>query len=216
MKLLLLSFLCAAFLSCASRPAPGLPPEIPQEIPPVPKLIMGTGIVPPAVLASFLLDANPNADPAFVRDLARLYVEEAAIEEVNHDMAFAQMCLETGFLQYGNLVQPDMNNFCGLGAIDIEHPGERFPDPRTGVRAQIQHLKGYASAEPLEQTLVDPRYRWIRPYGKAPAIRDLTGTWAVDRSYGDKLDNMLERLYLFSFLPAGQRQPTASQQVVKY
>jgi hypothetical protein len=91
-----------------------------------------------------------------------------------------------------------MNNFCGLGAIGPGQPGEVFPDPRTGVRAHIQHLKAYATAEPLNGVLVDPRYRWVR-YGSSPTIHGLSGTWAADKSYSDKIGVILERLYSFSF-----------------
>jgi hypothetical protein len=123
-----------------------------------------------------------------------LYVEEAAAEGVNHDMAFAQMCLETGFLRFGGLVSAGMNNFCGLGAIGPGQEGEVFPDPRTGVRAHIQHLKGYATDLPLNGELVDPRYRWVRK-GSSPRIRGLAGTWAADKSYGEKINRILERMY---------------------
>jgi hypothetical protein len=136
-----------------------------------------------------------NPDAALAQRLAGFYVEEAGIEGVNHDVAFAQMCLETGFLRFGNLVTPDMNNFCGLGAMDAAHPGERFPDPRTGVRAHIQHLKGYATDAPLKQELVDPRYKWILPKGKAPTIAGLAGTWATDPDYAAKISGILTRLY---------------------
>ncbi|MDR1956735.1 MAG: glucosaminidase domain-containing protein [Treponema sp.] len=207
-------FLCilvaGIFFSCATRPgveipenpAPAvpLPGNVPEEPPPppVPEYIMGKGIMVPEKLASFLLAANPEAAESFVRDLAALYVAEAGIEGVNHDVAFAQMCLETGFLRYGNLVTPDMNNFCGLGSTGPGQPGERFPDPRTGVRAQIQHLKGYATDAPLKQELVDPRYRWVR-YGSSPLIQGLAGTWSVDPTYGDKIKDILKRLYQFSW-----------------
>ncbi|MDR2398349.1 MAG: glucosaminidase domain-containing protein, partial [Spirochaetaceae bacterium] len=160
--------------------------------------ILGQGQVAADKLAAFLLAAHPEADAAFVQDLAELYVQEAAIEGVNHDVAFAQMCLETGFLRYGNLVTAEMNNFCGLGSIGPGQPGEWFPDTQTGVRAQIQHLKAYATDAPLKQTLVDPRYRWVR-YGSAPAITGLAGTWSADRAYADKIRNILERLYRFSW-----------------
>jgi hypothetical protein len=148
-------------------------------------------------LTAFLLAQNPGADTAFVRRLAAFYVEEAAIERVNHDVAFSQMCLETGFLKYGNLVTPDMNNFCGLGAIGPGQPGERFPDARTGVRAHIQHLKAYATEEPPVQPLVDPRYRWVQ-YGSAPTIDGLARRWAADPAYGEKITTVLERLYTAS------------------
>ncbi|MDR2393997.1 MAG: glucosaminidase domain-containing protein [Treponema sp.] len=173
-------------------------PERPPPIPAVPEYIMGQGRTAPEKLALFLLASNPEAEESFVKNLAAIYVEEAGIEGVNHDVAFAQMCLETGFLRYGNLVTPDMNNFCGLGSMGPGQPGEWFPDPKTGVRAQIQHLKGYATEAPLKQELVDPRYRWVR-YGSSPEIEGLAGTWAMDPSYADKIKNILERLYRFSF-----------------
>jgi hypothetical protein len=148
-------------------------------------------------MAAFLLKINRNADVEFVKGLSRLYIEEAALEGVDHDVAFAQMCLETGYLRYGGLVTSDMNNFCGLGALSPEAPGERFSTPQMGVRAQIQHLKGYATEDPLQQELVDPRYKFVR-YGSAPTIEGLAGTWAADRGYAEKLVNILQRLYATS------------------
>jgi hypothetical protein len=145
----------------------------------------------------FLGEINPQADRDQVEQLAVFYTEEAAAEGVNHDIAFAQMCLETGFLRDGGLVTPDMNNFCGLGATGPAHPGESFPEPRIGVRAHIQHLKAYATDNPLNRELVDPRYRWVR-YGSAPTITGLSGTWAVDREYGNKIKSILERLYRYA------------------
>jgi hypothetical protein len=159
---------------------------------------MGKGLVPSGDLASFLLSANPQGDADFVKTLTGYYIQEADLEGVNHDIAFAQMCLETGFLKYGNLATPDMNNFCGLGSISEAEPGERFPNPQIGVRAQIQHLKGYASADPLVQDLVDPRFKWI-PRGSAGTIHDLAGKWATDPDYGDKIAGILRRLYAFAF-----------------
>jgi len=178
------------------------PPERPA-VPSIPEYIMGNGIIAANDMVAFLLDSNPGAEKDFVTNLALIYMEEAAIEGVNHDTAFAQMCLETGFLRYGNLVTADMNNFCGLGAIGPGQTGERFPDPRTGVRAHIQHLKAYATDEPLKQELVDPRYRYVR-YGSSPSIKGLSGTWAADRSYDVKISNILERLYKFVFENKGE------------
>jgi hypothetical protein len=178
-------------------PAPGqAPPERP--IPEIPLRILGTGQIPGEGLSRFLLALNPAAGEDFAEELAGYYTEEAGAEGVNHDVAFAQMCLETGFLRFGNLVSPDMNNFCGLGAIGPEQRGERFNEPRIGVRAHIQHLKAYATEEPPQRDLVDPRYRWVR-YGSAPTIYGLAGTWAADREYGEKIRNILEELYRYYY-----------------
>jgi len=177
-----------------------VPEEVPEkpEIPVVPELIMGDGILSPEAMSAFLLAANPWAEKEFVEDLAFIYIEESAVEGINHDTAFAQMCLETGFLSFTGLVSPEQNNFCGLGATGPGQPGERFPDPRTGVRAHIQHLKAYATDKPLKQELVDPRYYFVR-FGSSPAIRGLSGTWATDELYADKIANILERLYTFAY-----------------
>jgi hypothetical protein len=173
------------------RPAVAVPER--AENPLVSRTLLGQGQIEAEKLAAFLLTTNSRADPEFVTQLARFYVEESALEGVDHDVAFAQMCLETGFLRYGGLVTPDMNNFCGLGATGPGNPGERFATPQLGVRAQIQHLKGYATEDPLSQELVDPRYKYVR-YGAAPTLEGLAGTWATDHSYAEKIASILERI----------------------
>jgi hypothetical protein len=113
------------------------------------------------------------------------------------------MCLETGFLGFGGLVTPDMNNFCGLGSTGLPGPdglpekGLSFSEPRLGVRAHIQHLKAYASTEPLKQELVDPRYKYVR-LGSSPTIEGLAGTWAADREYAKKINAIMKRLFDFA------------------
>jgi len=167
-------------------------------MPVVPEFIMGKGLISQDAMSAFLLAANPGAEKEFVEELAFIYIEEATAEGVNHDTAFAQMCLETGFLSFTGLVSPEQNNFCGLGAIGPGQPGEIFPDPRTGVRAHIQHLKAYATDTPLKQKLVDPRYYFVR-FGSSPEIKGLSGTWAADLLYADKIGKILERLYNFAY-----------------
>lgn len=154
------------------------------------------GIKTQKQLTSFFMSQNPHADKRQVRRLAALYIEEAAAEGINSDCAFVQMCLETGFLTFGGLVTPDMHNYCGLGAIDAEHRGETFATERLGVRAHIQHLHAYATTEDvkLNNECIDNRYRYVRPRGKAPTIAELAGTWAGDKDYGAKLEDLLVRL----------------------
>jgi hypothetical protein len=177
-----------------------------EQRPKPPEEIMGKGMAEKEKLALFLIVNNAKVDSSFAQSLAGFYVEEAAVEGVNHDVAFAQMCLETGSLKYGGLVTPDMNNFCGLGSTGARNPdgqlerGNAFPDPRTGVRAHIQHLKAYASDEPLNQELVDPRYSYVKQRGiAATTIQGLTGRWAMDLHYGKKIKAILHQLYEFAF-----------------
>ncbi len=147
-------------------------------------------------LYAFFLAHNPEADKKMVREIAALYVSEAKMEGINSDCAFVQMCLETGFLCFGGLVTPDMHNYCGLGAINAEQPGERFETMQLGVRAHIQHLHAYATPESvkLNNECIDNRYKYVLPRGKAPNITDLTGTWASDSQYDQKLERLLMEL----------------------
>lgn len=158
--------------------------------------LIGTGKKTPKQLYKFFMKNNRKADKKKVKRLASYYVQEANAEGINSDVAFVQMCHETGFLRFGNLVTEDMNNFCGLGSMDAEHKGETFETELLGVRAHIQHLQAYATTEdvPLRQELVDPRYNWVHKTKLVDDIFGLTKTWATDPDYGNKLDALMRRL----------------------
>ncbi|MEB3212003.1 MAG: N-acetylmuramoyl-L-alanine amidase [Leptolyngbyaceae bacterium] len=155
--------------------------------------IVGRGKTSDVHLIMFLTSNNERALDKFP-DLPKFYREEAAIEGINHDIAFCQMCIETGFLRFGGDVKPEQNNFAGLGAIGGGADGAHFRSPRLGVRAHIQHLKAYASQAPLVQELIDPRFRFVTR-GVAPLVDQLSGRWAADLEYGKKILAMLRRLY---------------------
>ncbi len=189
-KLLTLSVLLGTafvFYSCMSSRT--FVPQCSREL-------LGTGIKTDMELAAFFISENPDIELSDITRLAGYYVREAAAEGINSDVAFVQMCLETGFLRFGNLVVPEMHNYCGLGAMDAEHPGEWFETEEMGVRAHIQHLQAYATTEDvkLNQELIDPRYNWVHKVKLARTVFDLTKNWAMDPEYGNKLDNFLTRL----------------------
>ncbi|BAZ85291.1 hormogonium tapered terminus morphoprotein TftA [Dolichospermum compactum] len=144
-------------------------------------------------LQAFLKINNESAITQFP-DLPKLYREEASIEGINHDIAFCQMCLETGFLRFGTDIKPQQNNFAGLGGVGGGAEGASFPSARIGVRAHIQHLKAYASLEPLVQPEVDPRFRFVTR-GIAPSVNQLSGRWSADLDYGIKIIAIIRRLY---------------------
>lgn len=158
--------------------------------------IMAPGIVTASELADFFLTQNPSADYSEVQSLATFYVYEGLAEGVNYSLAFCQMCLETGFLKFGNLVTPQMHNYCGLGAMDAEHPGESFATMQLGVRAHIQHLQAYGTTEEqtLKQPLVDPRYSWVHKTKYTKDLWGLSGTWATDTEYANKINALMCKL----------------------
>ncbi len=155
--------------------------------------IMSPGNTSEVQLQLFLKNNNENALKQFP-DLPKLYREEASLEGVNYDIAFCQMCVETEFLRFGGEIKPLQNNFAGLGTIGGSSETASFDSARIGVRAHIQHLKAYASLEPLVQEVVDPRFRFVTR-GIAPSIDQLSGRWSADLEYGAKITAMLKRLY---------------------
>lgn len=161
--------------------------------------LLDAGTLTAAELANYFLSQNPKEDRSEIERLALYYIDECSAEGINSDAAFAQMCLETGFLKFGNLVTRDMNNFAGLGAIDERRPGERFPTVELGVRAHIQHLHAYATKEgvALKNDLVDNRYKYVQPRGKATTVYQLAGTWAADEHYGEKLFAILSQMVAY-------------------
>ncbi len=127
-------------------------------------------------------------------DLATYFITEGAKEGVRGDIAFIQSILETGWFRYGGAVLWTDNNYCGLGATGVSGQVAKFETPQQGVQAQIQHLKAYASTDPLNGKLVDPRFYYVSPRGKAPLWMDLSGTWAMDTTYGTQILNNYSRL----------------------
>jgi hypothetical protein len=155
--------------------------------------IMGNGLTTEVQLIMFIKTQDSNMINT-VPEIAKFYREESAIEGVNHDIAFSQMCLETNFLQFGGTLKPEQNNFGGLGSLGGASESASFPTIQIGVRAHIQHLKAYASYEPLVQDIVDPRFEFVTR-GIAPFVQQLSGRWSDDSTYGDQILALLRRLY---------------------
>ncbi len=174
-------------------------PTIPEKEINLSREIIGKGQLSAVQLADFFINNNEHVEKEFILKFADYYIQEASMENINSDVAFAQMCLETGFLRFGGLVQPDFHNYCGLGAMNAEHPGEKFETEQLGVRAHIQHLQAYATTQDvkLNNQLIDPRYNWVHKTKLVTDIFGLTGTWATDPNYGNKIDEIISRMEVF-------------------
>ncbi len=147
-----------------------------------------------ATFPKYYVDRGVNLE-----QFVQMYMEESAAEGVRGDLAFAQMLHETGFLRFGGDVKIQQFNFAGLGATgggvsgaDFRQYGDNANGIRMGIRAQVQHLKGYTSTPELSNECVDPRYgTWLA--GRADTVGQLTGTWATDPHYADKLVNIMNK-----------------------
>lgn len=144
--------------------------------------IMGKSQLTAEQMKKFLLLKNgaPQLNGMDVLEFCKLYIEEGEAEGVRGDYAFAQSLHETGFFKFSGQVLPAQNNYAGLGATNNSGIGKGawFSDQRKGVRAQIQHLKAYASYGRLNNECVDPRFTLVTR-GCAPNLEDLAGKWAV-------------------------------------
>ena len=129
-----------------------------------------------------------------IESFCKILYEEATAEGVRPAVLYAQVMLETGWLQFkGSSVKPEQCNFGGVGATDKDPKPATFADVRTGLRAQVQHLKAYGSTEALKNPCVDPRFHLVKR-GVAPYVADLAGRWASDKEYGIKLNKLIDRV----------------------
>jgi hypothetical protein len=156
--------------------------------------IMAHGKTSPEIMRWFILRNNNDVDTNVVKRLVRYYIIESNREGVNYEVAFCQMCLETGFLRFAGSVSRYQHNYCGLGCVDIWSQGDWFSSMEEGVRAHVQHLKAYASREPVKGPLADPRFCNVRR-GSVVKVTELTGKWATDPDYGQKISALIHRLY---------------------
>lgn len=127
---------------------------------------------------------------ANIEEFCQIFYEEAIAENIRPEVAFCQAMKETGFLQFGHDVKPDQCNFAGLGATGNGVAGNSFASVREGIRAQIQHLKAYATKDNLINACVDSRFNYVKR-GSAPYVEWLgkkenpTGDgWATGANYG--------------------------------
>ena len=123
--------------------------------------IMGDAVATAEQMKAYLKAKNPNVAQS-VLDMVPLYISEGRAEGVRGDIAFAQSCLETGnFTFSGSAVTLSQNNFCGMGVTSNGMKGNSFDTPQLGIRAQVQHLKAYASTDALKNACIDPRFKYV-------------------------------------------------------
>ena len=159
------------------------------------KTIEGRGSVEKSNIVDYIRSKNSSVSARDVENLIDTYIREAQRENINYDIAIAQMCYATDYLKNRELT----NAFNYADFAPVNRVAIRYSSMNEGVRAHIQHLKGYASRE-RPQGLVDKRYQILadeRILGTAKTLDALYERWAPSNSsgYGEKINKILEELY---------------------
>lgn len=194
--------------SGASDPDAAPAPETEEVIADGQYPIMGKSPVTVEQMVSYFNSANfpypaeqlSRGGADSIETFCQMYYEEASAEGVRPEVAFVQTMKETGWLQYAGDTSIEQFNFAGLGATGGGAAGNSYPDVRTGIRAQIQHLKAYATADALVQECVDDRYEYVTK-GSAPYVEWLGqkenpggSGWATDENYGYFIVEMIHSM----------------------
>ena len=121
----------------------------------------------------------------------------AKAEDVNAYFVLAQQLLETGNLKFENSsVKPEYYNFAGLGATDSKPNPNKFFSNYEGQLAQVQHLKGYATKDPLKEECKDQRFTLLMDKrGTAVNAAELSNKWASNPLYGELLAEMYNQFH---------------------
>lgn len=134
-----------------------------------------------------------------IEAFCQIVYDEAVKEGVKPEIVFGQAMKETGYLQFGGAVKIEQFNFAGLGATGGSVAGAQFSNVAEGIRAQVQHLKAYASKDGLTQETVDSRFNLVTR-GSAPYVEWLGQKenpngfgWATAWNYGISLMNQYVR-----------------------
>lgn len=190
------------FLGKKWEQQPSKPVETPTAVKGVTR-IMGETQATVAQMVSFAEKGNksPRLPNCTLKELAEIFVAEGKAEGVRADVAWAQSLHETGHFKYGGIVLPEQNNYSGIGALNDNSKGDAaiFESPGIGARAQMQHLKAYASKEALVNECVDPRFSLVTR-GSAEFVEWLGASdnpngkgWAYPgKGYGASVMKLLE------------------------
>ena len=134
---------------------------------------------------------------------------------INPVVMLAQVCCETGYFNFGGVLNASFHNTCGLkttkGGGDYEANAHmRFKSWADGIQAHADHLGLYAGAKNCPKyspntknysndkykangTTLDPRH-FTYLYGKCKTVEGLAGTWATDKKYATTLLKLINQI----------------------
>jgi hypothetical protein len=184
------------------NPEPDIYAEQPEDQPSDQSspLIAGKGTLEKDVIVNYIISKGSKMRRGEIEDIVTLYINEANDEGINYDIAIAQMCYATRYLNDGARLRTF--NYGGLSDDQgISVSGwEKHANATEGVRAHIQHLKGYTSAEKPSKEIVNRRYAILERNGMLGTVQTLDALfpkWSPLNAvkYGEGIKGILEEMY---------------------
>ena len=129
------------------------------------------------------------------------------------EILIAQAMIETGYFNFGGVLNASFHNTCGLkttqGGGNYEANAHmKFATWKEGIQAHADHLALYAGAPKFPKyapnclTYTNPKYKsngstpdprhFPSLYGKCPTVESLTGNWATSAKYAEKILSLVK------------------------
>jgi hypothetical protein len=138
---------------------------------------------------------------AEVREILGKYAAACKSAGLDPLLVVSQMVLETGNLM-SFWSQPPRRNPAGIGVTGEPGAGISFSNWDKAVTAHVGRLLAYAlppeRASETQRKLIDQALK-VRPlpenrFGKAPTLKGLVGSWAMDPKYAQKISGIANEI----------------------
>ena len=136
-----------------------------------------------------------------VKKILGTYMDTCKKAGLDPLLVVSQMVLETGNLM-SHWSQPPRRNPAGIGVTGQPGAGNSFSNWDKAVRAHVGRLLAYAlpagGETEAQRSLVAEALK-VRPLpddrrGRAPTLKGLAGSWAMDRKYADKISGIANEI----------------------
>ena len=158
--------------------------------------------------------SKKNADPLLLTNLPSIW--RAAIKRgIMPEVMCSQICIETGYFNFGGVLNASYHNTCGLkttkgGSDKAAKAHMKFKSWEEGINAHADHLALYAGAKGFPKyspetkgyynekckangTTKDPRH-FTYLYGKCKTVEGLSGTWASNKKYAEMILTLVKEI----------------------
>lgn len=146
---------------------------------------------------------SKGANEEFIQ-IAKLYFDYAKDHGgINPAIAYVQSAKETGYGNFGGVLDLTYHNPCGLktssGGDDYDpNAHQRFDTWEQGVKAHLDHLALYAGADGYPRKDTDDPRHFATIKGKADTVNLLGGNWAPSSTYGEEVNKLYRDLLTYS------------------